>query len=251
MEITGLANTTIADVLSEEQPVAVFVYTNFTEPPSTPMTLPSMETVAISTFPEFQVPPDDGSNWVESPVQINEAPAILTTGVSCTTTTSLVSELQPVPESRNIKLTLPSEIPVTRPVLSTVATDGLVLDQVPPLLGISWVSVPIQIEVSPSINTISFPLTVMLSVGSEWQWVRASTKTNETLPALTPVTTPALVTVARALLELIQLPPVIGNKELCSPMQIESTPLIPAMGASFTENTKDVSLIQLETASTK
>ena len=82
IEISGLSNTTTAEVLSEEHPVAVFVYTNFTEPPSTPMTLPSMETVAISTFTEFQVPPDVGNNWVESPAKIVDAPEIETTGVS-------------------------------------------------------------------------------------------------------------------------------------------------------------------------
>ena len=92
-----------------------------------------------------------------------------------------IGATKPVPESRKIKRTCHLKFPLPD-LCCQLWLQMDWYDHVPPLLGTSWVSEPIQIEVSPLIKTISFPLMVMLSVGSEWQWVRASTKTNETLP---------------------------------------------------------------------
>jgi hypothetical protein len=51
-------------------------------------------------------------------------------------------DAQPVVELVNTKVAVPGAIPVTRPVFDTVATDGLLLVQVPPLLGLNVVVAP-------------------------------------------------------------------------------------------------------------
>ena len=48
-----------------------------------------------------------------------------------------------------VNVALPWLIPVTRPLLVTLATDGLLLTQVPSETGESWVVVPVQIAVGP------------------------------------------------------------------------------------------------------
>lgn len=57
------------------------------------------------------------------------------TGIAFTAT-ELVVLLQPEVLSVNVKLVFPTAIPVMTPALLTVATDGLLLDQVPPDEGV-------------------------------------------------------------------------------------------------------------------
>ena len=65
-----------------------------------------------------------------------------------------------------IKVAVPALHPVTTPALVTVATDGLVLDQVPPVAGVRFVVVPGQILVAPETLTIGFGLTLMTTDGT-------------------------------------------------------------------------------------
>ena len=53
-------------------------------------------------------------------------------------------------------------------------------------------------------------------------------------PAATPVTTPAEVTVATAGLLLTQVPPVVGDKVVVAPMQIELLPVMLTDGKGLT-----------------
>jgi len=50
-------------------------------------------------------------------------------------------------------------------------------------------------------------------------------------PTATPVTTPLFVTVAIALLLLIQVPPVIGDRVVMPPGQMEVGPVMETVGA--------------------
>ena len=53
-------------------------------------------------------------------------------------------------------------------------------------------------------------------------------------PAATPVTTPAEVTVATAGLLLTHVPPVVGDKVVVAPMQIELLPVMLTDGKALT-----------------
>ena len=75
--------------------------------------------------------------------------------------------------------------------------------------------------------------TVTLPVVLE-QPVEVWVKVNAAVPALTPVTTPALVTVATAGLLLVQVPPVFGVRVVVPPTQMEVGPVKPTTGRAFT-----------------
>jgi hypothetical protein len=53
-------------------------------------------------------------------------------------------------------------------------------------------------------------------------------------PAATPVTTPALVTVAKAVLLLAHVPPVVGDKLVVTPTHIAVAPVIETVGKALT-----------------
>ena len=93
-------------------------------------------------------------------------PARLTTGRSCTVTAVVVLE-QPVAVSVKVKVTLPAEIPVTFPPLSTLAMPGSLLIHVPPVAGLRVVVDPIQMELLPVMVTVGngFTVTDKLTAG--------------------------------------------------------------------------------------
>ena len=57
---------------------------------------------------------------------------------------------------------------------------------------------------------------------------------NVAVPAATPVTTPAFVTVAIALLLLAHVPPVVGDKVVVAPTHTDVLPVILTVGSAFT-----------------
>ena len=57
---------------------------------------------------------------------------------------------------------------------------------------------------------------------------------NVTLPIVMPVTSPALVTVAIAVLLLVQVPPVVGDKVVVLPRQTEEAPLTTGKALTVT-----------------
>ena len=63
------------------------------------------------------------------------------------------------------------------------------------------------------------------------------------VPAATPVTTPAFVTVAIALLLLTHVPPVVGDKVVVDPTHTDVLPVILTVGSAFTV-TAEVVLLQ-------
>jgi hypothetical protein len=106
---------------------------------------------------------------------------------------------------------VPAETAVTTPLSLTVATDGLLLVQVPPVVGDNVVVKPSQMVLAPVIETTGGVVTVRSVVGSLEQLVVVLVNVKLADPVLTPVTKPLLVTVATATLELVQVPPVEGK----------------------------------------
>ena len=121
-------------------------------------------------------------------------PVIPTVGGALIVTADVVA-VQPVTVFVNVNVGLPAATPVTRPALVTVANDGLLLNHVPPVVGDKLVVPPIHIAAFPVILTTGGPLTVTAEVVAE-QPVAVFVNVNVGLPAATPVTKPALVTVA-------------------------------------------------------
>jgi hypothetical protein len=75
------------------------------------------------------------------------------------TVTDPVVLLQPVTSEVKVKVAVPAATPVTTPPGVTVATDVLLLVQVPPVVGFSVVVAPTQIELLPVMLTVGKTLT--------------------------------------------------------------------------------------------
>ena len=76
-----------------------------------------------------------------------------------------------------------------------VAMEGLLLVHVPPVVGDNVVVLPTHMVGGVAVTT-GLAITVTVSVGSEEQPEAVSVHTNVAVPAIKPVTTPALLTVA-------------------------------------------------------
>lgn len=125
----------------------------------------------------------------------------------------------------------PSDMPVTIPVLLTVAIKVLEEDHVPPANDASN-------EILEDSHTKSGPETVRLgaalteteAVASDEHNVVELIKVNVAEPVLTPVTIPPLVTVATKGLELVQVPPDDGDNVVVEPIQILEGPMMLTTG---------------------
>lgn len=230
----GAAFTVIALVGAEEQPVSELVKVNITVPAETPVTTPALVTVAIAGLLLAQVPPVLGDNVVVAPTQMLVGPVMLAVGNAPTVTELVGIDTQPVVVLVNVNATVPAETPVTTPAFVTVATAGLLLAQVPPEVGVRFVVAPTQIVLPPVMLTTGIAFTVTGAVAADTQPVLVLVKVNVAVPAATPVTTPALVTVATAGLLLTQVPPVVGDKPVVLPTQMLVAPVMLTTGVGFT-----------------
>jgi hypothetical protein len=119
------------------------------------------------------------------------------------TVTLLVAE-QPVAVSVNVMVTGgPPSTAVIKPLLFMEIILGSLLTQVPPVFGVTFAVDPKQTVVAPANTGSAF--TVKLLVLLQPSLLRV--KNRVTVPAVTPVTTPAFVMVALAVLPLIHVPP--------------------------------------------
>lgn len=134
----------------------------------------------------------------------------------------------------NVKDDDPGVIPVTVPSSVTVATPGFELTQVPPVVGLKVVVVPLHIEVPPVTLGTGSALTVIKPVAFEIQLVAFNVYTKVAVPGAIPVTTPELVTVATLVLLETHVPPVVGEIVVEKPRQTEVAPVILTIGFSFT-----------------
>ena len=95
-------------------------------------------------------------------------------GLSLTIMLPVGSEEHVLLSNVKVKLTVPPETPITYPSLVTVASDGLLLCQVPPVVGESCVEPPSQMTLPPVILTEGFTKTVNQSEGIDLQPVEVS-----------------------------------------------------------------------------
>ena len=186
------------------------------EPAATPVTIPALVTVAIVTSLLIHVPPLTGDNVIVEPAQT--ADVAVTVGFAFTVTAVEVAE-QVVVLSVKVNVGEPAATPVTTPAFVTVANITLLLDQVPPLTGDRVIVEPTQ--TANGAVTVGFPFTVIALVVAE-QVVALSLKVNVGEPDLTPVTIPALVTVAKVILLLVHVPPLTGDRVTVEPEQTDN-----------------------------
>ena len=213
--------------------VVVLVKVKVGVPAATPVTTPALVTVAMAALLVAHVPPVVGEIEVVPPAQMGLDPVTLTIGKATTVTADVVA-LQVVVEFVNVKVGEPAATPVTAPALVTVARLELLLAQVPPDVGETAVVSPTQMELPPVILTVGNELTgtalvVLLQPGAV-----ELVKVKVGLPAATPVTTPALVTVAKPVLLLTHVPPVVGESVVVLPIHTEVVPVMPTVGKAFT-----------------
>jgi len=143
-----------------------------------------------------------------APIQRPDDPVILTVGFGETLIVSVSSDAHPVVKSVKINFATPAVKPVTTPALFTLATNGAVEAQVPPVAGVKLVVPLIQIESLPEMLAVGFNFTSTVIVLLQPVAVSEYVSTDD--PVDTPVTTPALVTVATAGEADVQVPPVAG-----------------------------------------
>lgn len=230
MLTTGMALTVTGEVAEETQPVLVLVKVNVAVPAETPVTTPVLVTVATAGLLLVQVPPLVGESVVVAPTHIDDIPVILTTGMALTVTGSVGVDIQPVIELVNVKVTDPADTPVTIPLLVTVAMAGLLLDHTPPVVGDKVVLAPTQMLLPPVMLTTGSAFTVTAEVAGDTHPVDVLVNVKVAEPAETPVTTPALVTVATNGSLLVQVPPVDGDKVVVEPTQIVDAPVNATTG---------------------
>lgn len=236
MLTTGSALIVTVGVGKETQPVLVLVKVNVAVPAATAVTTPASVTVATPGLLLAQVPPVVGDKPVVPPMQILVGPRILTLGSALIVTGKVGSDSQPVVEFVKIKVADPALTPVTRPAFVTVAMDGLLLLQVPPVDGDKVVVLPTQTALEPVMLTTGNGSTVTAEVGKDTQPVVVLVYVKVALPDETAVTMPALSTVATALLLLVQVPPVDGDKVVLPPTQTLLDPVTLTVGIAFTVN---------------
>jgi hypothetical protein len=108
---------------------------------------------------------------------------------------------------------------------------------VPSVVGLAVVVPPIHNEVlEPDIFVVGRAVTVTVLVASDGHSVVLLVNVNVTEPALTPVTTPALVTVAIAVLLLAHVPPVVGLNVVVEPTHMVLAPVMLTLGFTFIVN---------------
>jgi hypothetical protein len=233
MATVGLAMTVTVGVGADAHPLEL-VNVNVTVPVATPVTTPALVTVALALLLLVHVPPVVGDKVVVPPIHTEVLPVIDAVGLVLTVTVGDGLDWHPVVVLVNVKLTVPADTPVATPLLVIVATAGLLLTHVPPVVGDKLVVLPTHIEVLPDTLAFGLALTVIVGVGVDAQPVVLDVNVNVTVPAATPVTTPAFVTVALATLLLAHVPPVVGDSVVVLPTHTAVAPVIDAIGLALT-----------------
>jgi hypothetical protein len=96
------------------------------------------------------VPPVDGDKVLVRPTHIMSSPEIETDGLLDTVSGEEDTDVQLEELLTKVNVTIPAAIAVTNPLLFMVATEVLLLDQVPPVEGSKFVVPLMHIFVGPS-----------------------------------------------------------------------------------------------------
>jgi hypothetical protein len=109
------------------------------DPNAKAVTTPVFDTEAMDEFKLVQVPPLDGDKVVFPLRHMLVDPVTETTGFAYTEIDAELKDEQPVVLFVNTNVVVPPDRPVTIPAFVMVATDGLLLTQVPLVEGVKVV----------------------------------------------------------------------------------------------------------------
>jgi hypothetical protein len=156
----GLTTDTL-EVLFDVHPDNDSVYTNDAVPVAMPVTIPSLDTVAIEGLLLVHEPPAIGESVVVLPTHISAGPMRNTGGFGLTVMVADRDDTQPVAAFVKVNLAVPLVIPVTIPLLLIDAMVGFFACQVPGAEEVNVVLVFIQIEAGPAkvIGGLAFTVT--------------------------------------------------------------------------------------------
>lgn len=196
-DMAAIAAPTVTVLLTEQLPS---VYTIVVVPTAAPVTTPEDDTVALAVLLLLHTPPlTELLRTSVRPTQTELPPVI---GGNALTVTVVVVE-QPLAEY--VITVVPFVLPYTRPVEDTVATDVVLLLQVPPgTASLSCVVEPGHTVVVPKIAGRVPTVTVAVAVQPPDVYDITA------VPGATPPTVPP-ATVATAVLLLLQVPPAVAS----------------------------------------
>jgi hypothetical protein len=212
----------------DTQAVVELVNVKVAVPALTPVTIPLLSTVATPLLLLVQVPPKDGDKVVVAPTQIEVTPVIVAVGLSWTVRFEVVL-LHVVDVLTNVKLTDPMVIGLITPAAVTVATEVLLLVQVPPVDGVSVDVDPKHKDAGAEMFGFAW---MVIELDVRAQPVVEFVNVKVTFPGATGVTIPSNVIVAILILFEVQVPPEVGDKVVLVPIQIEEGTVI--VGSAFT-----------------
>jgi hypothetical protein len=227
-------------------------YDMMTLPPDTPVTMPVPPTVAIVVLLLLQTPPGATSvNVMFVPSHTVDAPIMVpATGTISTVIGEVVVAVPQELVTEYEMVVLPTNIPDTTPAPLIVAIDVLLLLQTPPgAPSVNVVVEPTHTLVAPTIVPATGKgLTVIGSVATAVPQALVTEYEMVVLPADTPVTIPVLLTVAIAVLLLLQTPPgapsvnviVEATHTLVAPV------IVPGTGNTLTEKDKVAAAVPQE-----
>lgn len=144
------------------------------------------------------------------------------------------NEIHPVDVDVKVKVADPAETPVASPLLAIVATAALLLTQLPPEVGDKVVVAPTQREEAPVMEATGLEIMETSLVDEDEQPFKELVKVKLAVPPETPVTNPALLTVATVGLLEVQVPPVAGDNVVVLPSQMLLLPVMETEGLAFT-----------------
>jgi hypothetical protein len=211
-----------------------------TEPTDTPVTTPAVLTVAREASLLLQVPPVPVVvKLIVVPVHTVLGPLIVPALGMGNTVIGLV--LRAVPQALvtvYLMVSRPALTPVTIPVVPTVAAAVFTLLHTPPVvLAVRVVVAPTQTVLLPlMVPDVGAAITATYLLATEVPQALVTVYLMLSSPVATPVTMPVVVTVAKLVFMLLQVPPVpVVVRVVMPPTHTLLAPLmVPALGVVLT-----------------
>ena len=204
------------------------VYDIVAEPAATPVTTPDVATVATIVFPLLHVPPAVASvSAMVEPIHTLDGPEIAAMDDGLTVMIFEAVAAPQVPDTVYEMVTVPALTPVTDPP-ETIALPLLASHAPPATASVNVIFDPTVTEDGPVIVPADVAFTVTTIVVLNAPQLPVTVYHMVTVPLLTPVTTPAELTVAMPVLVLLHVPAgIISDKEV---VPLTHTVVDPDMG---------------------